>query len=262
MEYKGELPQNPDQKDSSELEAERQRIREEIQLELEQLPDDESGRERREFLTREPAFYAYGGKSFEGRRQTPGFRISSADARMGVLQDVYGLRRDHVTFGVGRGWNRKYIIHRELQNPDYRGGYPYTFLFDPGEETWRLYGQNGALLLRNVQRDTEIHEWFTLKPEKMTEARMQEYVERLNQADRSVEPQSNASLEQFLKTSGHQTDVQRVGSREMAEPNVEQMAAALAAMPESARRESTWLIGGGSLHGEELGARIVWDPRK
>ena len=43
-------------------------------------------------------------------------------------------------------------------------------------------------------------------------------------------------------------------------PTPEKFAEVLGALPESERKEITWLIGGGGIHGVALGSKIVWDP--
>ena len=71
-------------------------------------------------LLRPMALFAYGGNAYDGRRNFGGW----PEIPMGACQDLYGLRDDKLTFGVGELRERNFLIFRQLQNKANRGGIP------------------------------------------------------------------------------------------------------------------------------------------
>src|SRR5262249_10799788 len=89
---------------------------------------------------------AYGGTSFSERR-----RIGQWPAvPEATLRDPEGLTATSWCYGVGTLGKQPFVILRQRQNIEQRGGYPFSLLLDPGEEVWQRFGWNGAALVAAI----------------------------------------------------------------------------------------------------------------
>ena len=79
---------------------------------------------------------AYGGTSFSERR-----RIGQWPAvPEATLRDTYGLTATSWCYGAGTLGRQPFVILRQRQNIENRGGYPFSLLLDPGEAVWQRFG--------------------------------------------------------------------------------------------------------------------------
>src|SRR5580704_6404120 len=92
---------------------------------------------------------AYGGTSYNQRRRLGEW----PEIPQGVLQDLYGMPGDQVSFGLGILNELAFLIIRQRQNISNRDGYAYTLLLDPGEDTWEQFGWNAARFYLAIKAD-------------------------------------------------------------------------------------------------------------
>lgn len=86
---------------------------------------------------------AYGGTSFSERRRIgPWPAIPEA-----TLRDSYGLQPNAWCFGMGVLTGQPFLIFRQRQNVENRGGYPFSLLLDPGPDLWQRFEWNGAAVI-------------------------------------------------------------------------------------------------------------------
>lgn len=212
-------------------------------------------KEKRETLLRPPGLLAYGGTLY-GERGRLG-RLPEFDD--GFLGDLYGLGRGEITFGVGEKEGNHFIIIRQRQNIQDRGGYAYTLLLDPGEKIWRMAGWNGALIVHNILQDPTLKKLLT-NPEKF---RMENIIAVLENRNWTATLRRDEKIILLFQNARSTQTPIVIGQEYFTErPTPENFAETLAALPESERKEITWLIGGGGVHGTALGSKIVWDPEK
>lgn len=121
-------------------------------------------------------------------------------------------------------------------------GRPYTctILFDPGKEIWKASGHNAALIVRNMLADPVIKNlmFSNLDTSGTHYTPHDVIVSRLKQSCwdvRSLPQKTRTEAEAFLKSVPN-----------LAAPIPEEMAAALAALPEEERGRTSFLIGGNS----------------
>lgn len=211
-------------------------------------------REKRESLTRPAGILAYGGTAYSERRRV-GQWPKIPD---GSFQDMYGLKSDErdLTFGVGEKGNRRFVIIRQKQNPEARGGYPFTVLIDPGETTWRMYRWNGAQMLKNILNDETLRERFLKRPEEII---CTEEFDKIQNLDEGVLPLADEKIKQLAQAASEIREPIVIGPQVMEKPTPERMAHALTALSDDERKDMTYLIGGGGVHGKSFGCRIVWD---
>lgn len=273
---RGWRPKSPE-----EIQKDRERVEGDIAFEIQQLENrvgevsadkisypgefDKLTPDQRELakLQRNPGIYAYGGNAFTTRHILGDWPQTIPE---GALSDKYGISSQRTAYGVGETAYRKFLIYRTVQNPSNRGGYAYTLLIDPGEPVWRLCKGNGAALLLKILEDPEIQKYLLDKPENVGKKLMDALVEKLKQSDLSVEPELNPITNQvrdfFAKTAAPEPIIV-VGTNTIKErPNIEDFAHAVAAVSPELRENATWLIGGGEVSGQALGAKLVWDPKK
>lgn len=105
---------------------------------------------------------AWGGTAYVWRNRLgdwPAFPSSD-------LEDLASLPRGAgaVSHGVGFAGDRPFVIFRERQTEEDRGGYAYTLLLDPGEAAWRAASWNGARLCR-ILLDSQFGQTLRRQPE-------------------------------------------------------------------------------------------------
>lgn len=212
-------------------------------------------REKKEILLRPPGLLAHGGTLYGERRRLGRFpEIDSA-----MLEDNYGLGRGEITFGVGEKEGNRFIIIRQRQNIQNRGGYAYTLLLDPGEKIWRMANWNAALIVSNILQDPTLKKLLTT-PE---EFRMENIIAILDNKNWTATLRRDEKIIQLFQSARSARTPMIIGKEYFTErPTPEKFAEALTALSESERKEITWLIGGGGAHGIALGSKIVLDPER
>jgi hypothetical protein len=179
----------------------------------------------------------------------------------GALGDKYSLVGSELSYGVGllQGKN-PFLILRQRQNLDNRGGYAFTLFLDPGSEIWKAFEWNGASLALAFLQDALGQKLLT-RPEDCTE---REISERLRELQTPSRPSENKRTDlQELWVGVILTNKRVVVSPHDAgferRPSIETVAASLAALQPCFRCCDGWLVGGSKEHGEAFGARLIFD---
>ena len=74
------------------------------------------------------------------------------------------LDNGDVSFGIGIKNNIRFLILRQLQNRESRGGYPYSVLINPGDFIWNTCGWNAALLAHNISQNADLNSMVLKNP--------------------------------------------------------------------------------------------------
>jgi hypothetical protein len=203
----------------------------------------------------------YGGTSYAERRRIGRW----PDIPPGVLGDWYGLEADVWSYGVGVLEKRPFLILRQRQYPERRGGYPFCLLLDPDDGIWERFGWNGAALadaLVTAPREAVAALFDT--PETSAEEGVVSLLQRLapaaypNLSDPSlkkfgtllVETAAGAAVEATMADLGFAT-----------RPLPSWTAAALNDLPVPFRTGNGWLIAGGQALAGYFGAALVLDEK-
>ena len=176
----------------------------------------------------------------------------------GTLWDYYGVSDKTITFGVGQKEGKRYIIFRQRQNVQNRGGYPYTALLDPGEEVRQKADYNDAVIIRNILADPVLKNYILNEPEKVFGMRTI-LLSRIEQSYLRTAPVEDVALQSFIQDTGTEEAPAMFDQSSMTEPTPEKLAQAVATLPEEQRRKFTFLIRGANVHGKYFGASSVWD---
>lgn len=198
---------------------------------LQRDPQIERLRDQLNFLQRPPGFLLYGGSAYvlrraEGRLNHDG----SVDKLRGFLQERNNLVQGN-DLGVGEIKGSRFVFFRELQNRENRGGCPYTALIDPGEEVWRLYNENSALLLRNIMKDESFDELIVREPNRLTATKIDAFIERLAMTSADVPTAANGDIVDAIRNK-----------KELPNVTIDEIAAAVESMPPDERRHTFWGI--------------------
>lgn len=192
---------------------------------------------------------AYGGTSFSERRRI-GVWPAVPEA---TLRDSYGLTPNSWCYGFGVLEAQPFLIFRQRQNVEQRGGYPFSLLLDPGEAVWQRFEWNAAALADGLLADYS--NFLFLEPEKCSADTLERYLAGLRYQSVDGAPSDFSYLMVAAAKRGQEPIVVCSGQR--AEPS--QVAPSLASLPVCFRAGSGWLVGGGAAHGRALGASIVMD---
>lgn len=167
------------------------------------------------------------------------------------------------TFGVGERGGRRFIYIIEKQNIQDRGGYMYTFIMDPGDRLWKKSGWNAALIIRNIMEDPILRDICLKYPERIATSKFRENLCLwLEQSDWNIKPERDQDFEKILEKSKESKARLVLGQKDITRPTPDELAHALAALPESERKSLSFLIGGNAGHGAILGSKIIWDHWK
>ena len=186
---------------------------------------------------------AYGGTSFSERR-----RIGQWPAiPEATLRDSYGLAANTWCYGMGVIEAQPFLIFRQRQNVEQRGGYPFSLLLDPGDPVWERFGWNAATLVEALL--LEDPEQLFRTPETCSADALERVVNGVSGASAV----GNLSGLSYLIAASALEPV-LAGSSNRPDPRT--FAEALAALPVCFRASRGWLVGGGSAHGKALGASL------
>ncbi len=207
---------------------------------------------------------AYGGTSFSERRKI-GTWPSIPEA---TLRDTYGLAVNTWSFGLGTLGKEPFVILRQRQNTENRGGYPFSLLFDPGEEAWQRFNWNAAAVVSSLLNAEEpVRNLLFENPERCSADALERIVAELmprrpvgatlinGSADgiQSLCIASCASAEPLVASSASLGLPERL--------DADRMTHSLEPLPLCFRLGAGWLVGGGAAHGRALGANLVIDEQ-
>jgi hypothetical protein len=182
-----------------------------------------------------------------------------------LLEDLYGLTSGTISFGMGLSKEKAFLILRERQNEQNRGGYAYSLLLDPGEDTWRAFGWNAAALAHTIMTRPELHAALVEWPERPTREVLCGML-----ADLRPDPPppaaafcANPRLAATWIGCTLQASSATVNPADLdlqGRPTPAQVAAFLTTLPPCFRGGRGWLMNGSRVHGQHLGAHLVADP--
>jgi hypothetical protein len=198
---------------------------------------------------------AYGGTSFSERR-----RIGQWPAvPEATLRDSYGLQTNAWVYGLGVLAKQPFLILRQRQNIESRGGYPFSLLLDPPEAVWQNFSWNAAALIAAL---LELNPDLLFRsPENCSADALESLLSSL-----PAQPVSGALSPFALATAAMVTASDPVALSPSSlgfseRPDAATTASALAALPVCFRASCGWLVGGGSAHGRAFGASLVVDDQ-
>jgi hypothetical protein len=195
----------------------------------------------------------------------------------GALGDKYSLVGAELSYGVGLLQDKDpFLILRQRQNLDNRGGYAFTLFLDPGSEVWKAFEWNGASLALAFLHDA-LGEKLLARPEDCTEREISERLRDLQPPAPSMGSKrtdleelwvgvilTNKAKDIAASNAGGVDPYRRVivsphDAGFERRPSIETVAASLAALQPCFRCGDGWLVGGSKEHGEAFGARLVFD---
>lgn len=190
---------------------------------------------------------AYGGTSFSERR-----RIGQWPAiPEATLRDGYGLTANAWCFGFGIVDKQPFLIFRQRQNVENRGGYPFSLLLDPGEAVWSRFEWNPASVADVLIRETPDALFRT--PENCSADTLEKHMAALTYS--GVSSSAPVTLSYLVVSAIVAVEPLGYAGR----PQASELAMALAALPVCFRAGTGWLVGGALAHGRALGAMLVLD---
>jgi hypothetical protein len=203
--------------------------------------------------------FAYGGTSFDERR-----RIGEwAKLPMSVFEDYGGLRSGLPWFGffMPEG-QRPFLAWRVLQNPEQRGGYPFTLLLDPGDDIYERFEWNtGCLLAALFENANGPGRSLLEQPQRITVDDLSALLMRV--PTHAGPAPAEASAPRVYWVAGALADrVLAVPPSQMSlseRPSASWISRCQELLPVGLRNSRGWLVGGSSAQAEQLGARLVID---
>ena len=199
---------------------------------------------------------AYGGTSFSERR-----RIGQWPAvPEATLRDSYGLQPNAWVYGLGVLARQPFLIFRQRQNVESRGGYPFSLLLDPPEAVWKNFSWNSAALIAALLELNPDQLFRT--PESCSGDALEALLNGLT-APRLSRP-AGSPLSDVIASTATASEPIALSPASLGfseRPDAATIATALAALPLCFRASGGWLVGGGSAHGRALGATLVLDDQ-
>lgn len=205
---------------------------------------------------------AYGGISYVERR-----RIGEwPEVLEGALGDPSSLPVGVLAFGVGLLEDKTpFLVVRQRQNIQNRGGYAYTLLLDPGREVWERdeFDWNGARLILSLLAHGQAGERLLTKPEEVTEQELEDIFRGLRPAPSEPACPTDTATLRALWAGAVLSPTPLVAAPADAgfdsRPTLECVADALDLLPAPFRCGQGWLVGGSEENGRAFGARLTVD---
>jgi hypothetical protein len=192
---------------------------------------------------------AYGGTGFIERRRI-GQWPSVPEA---TLRDTYGLSANSWSYGLGIISKQPFLIFRQRQNIENRGGYPFTVLLDPGDAVWERFECNGAAIITALlEANPDV---LFRSPETCSSDALERLTAALNML-----PQTGAASD-LCDPIVASTTASEPLVLSQTRPEAPALAATLSLLPICFRTARGWLMGGGSAHGRVFGANLVIDEQ-
>lgn len=182
-----------------------------------------------------------------------------------MLGDSYGLKKDQWTFGVGLENKQAFLILRTLTLGTKDRLYPFTILFEPDFELWRLFQWNAALLAyhlvvnpHNSAKDDLLHrpEYFNQDKQRQ----LNEILRRLGKERFTKLPHIEmwAALVAGSLLSG-KNEIIRPENINAVRPQISEVAVQLESLPPCFRIGAGWLMGGGGVQAQPFGVKLIFD---
>lgn len=197
---------------------------------------------------------AYGGTGYETRKVLGNWESINRN----ILQATSGLERG-LSFGCG--WfsgEDPFIVIRQLQNVQNRGGYPYTFLIDPGLVCWERFSWNVALMVEALMENPSV---LTSPEDIGGMGDLAELIETLTPPTRPITAAGDSlPLADLLVSQSFDAQPLNVrpGDLGLSEnPTLEEVGGQIGALPACFRFGSGWLIGGNEKLASAFGGCLV-----
>lgn len=200
---------------------------------------------------------AYGGTSYLER-----YRVGEWPTILeGALSDTYLLSGQELRFGVGLLQDQlPFLILRQRQHLENRGGYAFTLLLDPGTPVWETFEWNGAALADCILKD-QTGAMLLSTPEEVTERQITSMLESLTYEPNPSDSEWTRFHSFWVGAMLEQDPV--VASPEPADldqwPQLDNTADLLSRLLPCFRCGFGWLMGGSKEQGAAFGAQLVFD---
>jgi hypothetical protein len=196
----------------------------------------------------------YGGNEHNIRCEIGGWDL----ADKGPLYDTYGIPKGGWTVGFGILNNQGFLFLKTKQTAGART-YPFTILFDPGEEIWHKFGWNAAHLAFSITyEDNKYQTELVNNPESFGV----EKLEAMTKSLRSYEiPPKNSPISELIAGTVFETEPLAVNPLQLenSPPALEEIVSQIEALPFFLRTGNGWLFGGSSENAAGLGIKLVFD---
>ena len=201
---------------------------------------------------------AYGGTSYIER-----CRIGQwPNILEGALSDTYLLGGNELRFGVGLlQEDSPFLILRQRQHIENRGGYAFTLLLDPGVEVWEKFQWNGAALAQSILAD-KIADTLLSAPEEITEQQLSTVIESLIYKPKLGDPKQTPFHSLWVGAILEQDAAVVVNPKYAGLdrwPQLDETGDLLSGLLPCFRCGFGWLMGGSKEQGEAFGAHLVFD---
>ena len=201
---------------------------------------------------------AYGGTSYSIR-----CRIGDwPSIPEGALGDRSPLLGQSLAFGVGLLKDQQlFLIIRQKQNAEERGGYAFSLLLDPGREVWERFNWNGSYLALSLFGEVgSSGQELLLRPEKFTKSQLGALLEELKPVPivsqcGQTEDFSALLMSTILLPDPITVSPSVAGFAER--PTMGQLASMLQCLPQCFRGGFGWFVGGSGENGLAFGSRLV-----
>jgi len=200
---------------------------------------------------------AYGGTSYLER-----CRIGNwPSIPEGALSDTYSLSGNELKFGVGLlDEESPFLILRQRQHIENRGGYAFTLLLDPGIQIWERFNWNGAALAHCITtNETDLS--LLSAPEEATEQQLIEIFNTFTYEPNVRDLQWTRFHSLWVGAIHEQGAVvvspKNIGLDQL--PELDETAHLLSGLLPCFRCGFGWLMGGSREQGEAFGAHLVFD---
>lgn len=200
---------------------------------------------------------AYGGTSYLER-----YRIGDWPSILeGALSDTYLLSVQEIRFGVGLLQDQSpFLILRQRQHIENRGGYAFTLLLDPGTPVWETFEWNGAALADCILKD-QTGRMLLSAPEEVSERQVTTMLENLTYEPNRSDPEWTRFHSFWVGAMLEQDPV--IASPKHADldqwPQLDKTADLLSRLLPCFRCGFGWLMGGSKEQGAAFGAQLVFD---
>lgn len=201
---------------------------------------------------------AYGGTSYSTR-----CRIGDwPSIPEGALGDRSALSEQSLTFGVGLLDDQQpFLIIRQKQNAEERGGYAFSLLLDPGRGVWERFQWNGShLALSLFGGGNPSGRELLLRPEQFTKNQLNGLLEELEPIPLISRCEGTEDFPALLVGTillPGPIGVSPVVIGFAKRPTMEQLASMLQCLPPCFRCGFGWLTGGSKENGQAFGSRLV-----
>lgn len=177
----------------------------------------------------------------------------------GALGDRSSLIGGDFSYGVGIDDLQPFLILRQRQNLENRGGYAFTLLLDPGENVWQNFGWNPAALALSLLNNA-LGPKLLSKPEDCSEQEIIDALDSLGAPKLRVETASDFdSMWVGAIVSDQRAMISPTAFGFEGRPAIDKLAANLAGLQPCFRCANGWLVGGSKEHGKAFRVSLILD---